>query len=81
MSELINRREIVRNSAQREVHRDRGEPRGGEKCRHDFIEVGRGDGRNTSAYPFGSNFREESQSDKASQRVASVAAGREKRRG
>ncbi|KYQ57766.1 hypothetical protein ALC60_03259 [Trachymyrmex zeteki] len=40
-----------------------------------------GDGQNTSAYPFGSNFREESQSDKASRRVASVAAGREKYRG
>lgn len=40
VNELI-RREVVRNSARREVHRDRGEPRGGGKCRHDFIEVGR----------------------------------------
>lgn len=29
------------NFVRREIHRDRGEPRNGGWCRHDFIEIGR----------------------------------------
>ncbi|KYM93474.1 hypothetical protein ALC62_15832 [Cyphomyrmex costatus] len=57
--------------------RPQRQPTRGARC----VLVAVGDDQNTSAYPFGSNFREESQSDKASRRVASVAAGREKYRG